>query len=179
MAGMIGRLYDDTTRAVLDAGGNLYDCLAQDLPSMINERLVAALQTALPDAAKAVARYPDWGAMHRLPLQHLLGNLPLIGGRYRFGDLAAAGSNETLDKTAHDLTAERSQTRYGTQARHISDLADLDANWFVLLGGQDGWFNSANFLDQADPFMRGELIQVPLRLETVRRNFAHRLDLSP
>jgi penicillin amidase len=178
MAGLIGTLYDDTTRAVLDAGGDLYDCLAQDLPTIADARLVAALHKALPEAAETVTRYPDWGEMHRLPLQHMLGSLPLIGGRYRFGDLPAPGSNETLDKTAHDLTAERNQTRYGTQARHVSDLADPDANWFVLLGGQDGWFNSANLLDQVDPFMRGQLIQVPLRLETVRARFTHRLDLT-
>ncbi|MFZ5791349.1 MAG: penicillin acylase family protein [Pseudomonadota bacterium] len=179
MAGFIGVLYDDTARAVLDAGGDLYDSLLQDLPQIDDARLAAALRTALPDAAKAVARYGSWGEMHRLPLQHLLGGLPLIGGRYRFGDRPAAGSSETLDKTAHALTAARNETRYGTQARHISDLADPDANWFVLLGGQDGWFNSANFLDQVDPFMRGQLIQVPLRIETVRARFTHRLDLSP
>lgn len=179
MAGFIGAIYDDTTRAILDAGGNLYESLAQDLPNIGGERLVAALRKALPKAAEAVARDPDWGSMHRLPLDHMLGGLPLIGGRYRFGDRPAAGSNETIDKTAHDLTADRNETRYGTQARHISDLADPDANWFVLLGGQDGWFNSANFVDQVDPFMKGELIQVPLRIETVRQRFAHRLELRP
>jgi penicillin amidase len=179
MAGFIGAIYDDTTRAVLDAGGDLYDSLLQDLPKIADERLARALQQALPEAAEAVARYGGWGEMHRLPLQHLLGGLPLVGGRYRFGDRPAAGSSETIDKTAHALTAARNETRYGTQARHISDLADPDANWFVLLGGQDGWFNSANFLDQVDPFMKGELIQVPLRLETVRARFAHRLALTP
>ncbi|HWA42023.1 MAG TPA: penicillin acylase family protein [Hypericibacter adhaerens] len=179
MAGLIGALYDETERGMLDAGGNLYDVLAQDLPHIPDDRLTAALRKALPEAAKAVADYPDWGAMHRLPLQHMLGGLPVIGGRYRFGDRPASGSSETLDKTAHDITAEQNQTRYGTQARHVSDLADPDANWFVLLGGQDGWFNSANFLDQVDPFMQGELIQVPLRIETVRARFAHRLDLTP
>jgi penicillin amidase len=179
MAGMIGTLYDETSRAVLDTGSSLYDVLLQDLPKITDVRLIAALQKALPDAAKAVTLYAEWGEMHRLELQHMLGGLPLIGGRYRFGDRPAAGSSETIDKTAHDLTATRNQTRYGTQARHISDLADPDANGFVLLGGQDGWFNSATFLDQVDPFMRGELIQVPLRVETVRETFTHRLDLTP
>jgi penicillin amidase len=70
-------------------------------------------------------------------------------------------------------------TRYGTQARHISDLADPDANWFVLLGGQDGWFNSTTFRDQADLFVTGRLVQVPLTLARVRATFPHRLDLAP
>ena len=38
--------------------------------------------------------------------------------------------------------------RLGSMARHVSDLSDPDANWFVLLGGQDGWFGAENFADQ-------------------------------
>ena len=41
-------------------------------------------------------------------------------------------------KTAHGLTDERHGTPYGAMSRHISDPADLDRNFFVLLGGQDG-----------------------------------------
>ena len=33
---------------------------------------------------------------------------------------------------------ERHFTRYGSNARHISDLSNIDRNYFVLLGGQDG-----------------------------------------
>ncbi|HET6222474.1 MAG TPA: penicillin acylase family protein, partial [Dongiaceae bacterium] len=127
----------------------------------------------------ALQRYGSWGEAHRLPVQHLLGGLPVIGARYRFADLPAAGSSETVLKTAHALTAERHDTRYGAQARHISDLADPDANWFVLLGGQDGWFNSSTFRDQVEPFMTGGMVQVPLTLDKVRASFPHRLDLAP
>jgi penicillin amidase len=179
MAGVVAAAYDEPTRAVLDAGGNLYDFLAADLRQIDNARFTAALQAALPEAARAVARYGSWGEMHRMPVQHMLGGLPVIGGRYQFGDRPAAGGNETILKTAHSLTSERHATRYGTQARHISDLSDPDANWFVLLGGQDGWFNSSSFVDQVDPFMRGVLIQVPLSLDKVRAGFTHRLDLVP
>lgn len=179
MAGFIPAVYDEPTRAVLDAGGNLYDFLAEDLGRIEEARLVAALRAALPEAAEAAARYGSWGDMHRMPIQHMLGGLPVLGGRYQFGDRPAAGGNETILKTAHALAGERHVTRYGTQARHISDMSDPDANWFVLLGGQDGWFNSSSFADQIDPFMRGELIQVPLSLDKVRARSARRLDLVP
>jgi penicillin amidase len=178
-AGLIAALYDEPTRAILDSGGNLYAFLAEDLASIETARLRAAMTAALPPAATALQRYGSWGEAHRLPIQHLLGGLPVIGARYRFADLPAAGSSETILKTAHALTAERHNTRYGAQARHISDLADLDANWFVLLGGQDGWFNSSSFSDQVEPFMAGALIQVPLTLDKVRASFPHRLDLTP
>ena len=81
-------------------------------------------------------------------------------------------------KTAHGATNERHYARYGSQARHISDLSDPDANHFVLLGGQDGWFNSSTFLDQLPLWLQGTYIQLPLRLETVRKRFPRKMVLS-
>ena len=82
-------------------------------------------------------------------------------------------------KTAHGLTNRRHSARYGSVARHISDLADLDANYFALLGGQDGWFRSSNFADQVGLWQNGEYIRVPLRPESARKSFRHVTVLSP
>ena len=98
------------------------------------------------------------------------GNLPVIGGRLRFDEVPVPGSRETLWKSAHDLVDGRHDADYGAQSRHISDMADLDANWFVLLGGNDGWLGSTTFLDQVPLFLEGEMIRLPLRPETVVRN---------
>jgi len=117
--------------------------------------------------------------MHRLRMAHPLSNVPVIGSRYRFSDQPAAGSTATVMKTAHGLTNERHATRYGSQARHISDMADPDANYFVLLGGQDGWIKSANFLDQYELWREGRYIQMPLSLSTVRELFTHTMTLTP
>jgi penicillin amidase len=82
-------------------------------------------------------------------------------------------------KTAHGDTDERHFTRFGSQARHISDMSDPDANWFTLLGGQDGWINSENFVDQFQFWLRGDYVRVPLQLETVERTFPHKMELRP
>jgi penicillin amidase len=117
--------------------------------------------------------------MHRLRLAHPLQFVPVLGRRFVFADHPIGGSTDSLMKTAHATTQERHSTRYGANARHISDLADPDANYFVLLGGQDGWLNSANFLDQLPLWLEGRYIQVPLRLESVRGRFAKRIVLTP
>jgi penicillin amidase len=70
-------------------------------------------------------------------------------------------------------------TDFGAQARHISDMSDLDSNWFALVGGNDGWIGSENFLDQIDAFRTSTPIRVPMRLETVRETFPHRTVLDP
>ena len=82
-------------------------------------------------------------------------------------------------KTAHGLTNKRHNARYGSVARHVSDMSDRDANYFALLGGQDGWFGSSNFADQVPLWREGQYINVPLAPETVRKSFTHRTILTP
>jgi penicillin amidase len=103
----------------------------------------------------------------------------LVGRAWRFTDLPVAGTTETLMKTAHALTDKRHGTRYGSVARHISDLSDLDQNYFALLGGQDGWLGSTTFLDQVPLWQRGDYMVVPLRPETARATFQHCTELAP
>jgi penicillin amidase len=141
--------------------------------------LAAELGGALAAAAERFDEFQSWGEMHRLSLAHAFANVPVLGGKYRFGDLPASGSSDTVMKTAHSSTDERHFTRYGSQSRHLSDLADMDENYFVLLGGQDGWFGSATFLDQVPLWQDGRYIRVPLRPDSVRTAFRHRMVLTP
>ena len=158
--------------------GRIKSLLLEDIEAAEPAQLATALNAGLDAAAERIDEFPNWGAMHRLGLAHPLGLLPLVGGRYRFSDDPIGGSTDTLMKTAHGATDERHYARYGSQARHISDLSDPDANYFVLLGGQDGWFNSSTFLDQLPLWLEGDYIQLPLRPETVRDRFPHKMVLS-
>lgn len=142
------------------------------------ERRRAAIAKAAAAAAEAI-KHANWGTRHRLVLQHPLAMLPVIGGRYRMFDLPASGSSETLMKTAHGLTVERHRASYGSVARHISDLAHPDANFFVLLGGQDGWVGSSSFADQVELWTHRVYLQIPLQPATVRQTFSHRTVLTP
>ncbi len=177
--------------ALAEAAGQqpVYDALARGahlrgyvrtLMATLDDELVRArIREALPTAAQALEDGRVWGDAHRLELRHMLASAPLIGDRYIYGDFPVGGSQETVMKTAHDLTAQRHRTSYGSQARHISDLADMDANYFVLLGGQDGWLESANFIDQAELWREGEYIRMPLRPSSVAEAFPRVMSLTP
>ena len=145
---------------------------------MDEETLRAALAAGLAAAAEGLDSFADWGEMHRLSLAHPLSNVPLIGGRYEFAEAGVGGSSETLMKTAHDASGERHSVNYGSNARHISDMTDPDENYFVLLGGQDGWFNSTTILDQWELWRRGDYVRVPLTPDEVRASFPHVLSLT-
>lgn len=175
--------YDDDRYAAYQAGANPLALIAADIAADLAagrpQAVTAPLAVALAGAAADFGRFGTWGEMHRLGLAHPLSFLPLIGGRYRFADIPAGGTSETLMKTAHSLTNERHFTRFGSQARHISDLSDMDRNWFVLLGGQDGWFNSSTFLDQFALWQAGDYVTVPLRPETARARARTSMVLTP
>ena len=152
--------------------------LAQDIAAADEATVHAALVAGLRAAADGLDAFSGWGDMHRLRLAHPLSRAPLIGGRYRFVEEGVAGSSETVMKTAHNATAERHTVTYGSNARHISDLSDPDENYFVLLGGQDGWFNSSTMLDQWELWRRGKYVRMPLTPSEVRANFPHVLSLE-
>src|SRR5690606_29499769 len=121
--------------------------LREDLAHTDRARVRAAVHQAARRAEAAFIRLGTWGEAHRLRLTHAFASAPRTGRRFRFADLPTGGSNETVMKTAYGFAPGRHRVRLGANARHISDLGDPDANWFVLLGGQDGWLGSANFLD--------------------------------
>lgn len=164
--------------AAFDAAGSPYARFAPRVAGLSADVFAKAAQAGIQSGVEARAKYPTWGDMHRLIVQAQFAAIPVIGGRYVFDDVPAAGSSETILKTDHETSAERHPTRYGAQARHVSDLSDPDANWFVMLGGNDGWYNSSTFRDQVDAFQSGQSFQVPLQIETVRATFKNKSVLA-
>jgi penicillin amidase len=153
--------------------------LADDLAALDAGRQRQIVVEAIETARTTLSRFSSWGDMHQHEVSHLLGGIPVLGRRFSWGTYPANGSRETVLKTDHPITADRSGTRYGSQSRHISSMDDPDHNWFVLLGGQDGWLGSANLTDQVELWFAGEYVQLPLRPETVKRQFEHVMVLQP
>lgn len=145
--------------------------LLRDLDALPPERRAAVLRGAVAAAAPIAARYRSWGEVHRLRAAHWLVNLPVLGRRFVLESLPVGGSRETPMKTGHGLVSGPHEVGFGSMARHVSDMSDPDANWFVLFGGQDGWLGSAAFADQLPLWREGRAIRVPLRAETVAREF--------
>ncbi len=158
---------------------NTRELLFRDMELLRQPVASRAIAYATPRVLRGVRRYRTWGGMHRLEPRHVLASLPILGRKYRFGEWAADGGSDTLMKTAHPPTDQRHRARLASTARHISDLSDMDANWFTLLGGQDGWLGSTTLFDQTRLWREGSYIRVPLRPKTVRAEFRRRTELRP
>jgi len=170
--------YPREVLAAYSAVWALRDLIRSDIEASDEIRIRPVVRRALQRAARGL-RSRNWGQLHRLRIDHPLGVLPFAGRRYRYFDLPASGGSETVMKTANGLACGRHAVRFGSNARHISNLSDADRNYFILLGGQDGWFGSTTFADQISLWRQGEYIQVPLQPETVRRTFPFVTELIP
>ena len=162
----------------LRESGSLKAVLLELLGELDAEELRACAVAGAAALEAAELGADQWGDRHRFALAHPFRNIPFLGRRYPQWNFPAPGSFETLQKTAHPHTIERHTSSFGSQSRHVSDLSDLDANFFALLGGQDGWLASENFSDQVALWRGGESIRMPLRDATLRAEFPHTLVLG-
>jgi penicillin amidase len=160
------RTFGPRLRRVLRNAPYVHDFIREDVEGGQIE--IATIRAALIEAARDSDPDVMWGDMHRLRVAHPLGNIPLLGRRYVFDDRPTGGSATTVHKAAHGVTAERHNATFGACARFVSDLGTLDENYFVLLGGQDGWMGSAHLLDQIPLWDSGERIPLPLSAEAQR-----------
>lgn len=159
----------------------VHHLFVEDLRAGVLDRFIA---DGLMAAGKDFIRRPfskgvKWGEIHRLRLATPVGRAPVIGSKFRFGEDATAGSSTTIYKSAHTPTTEKHGTDYGANARFVADLSDADANDFSLLGGQDGWIGSENFLDLYQEWKRGGYVRVPLSEAGVRAGFTRVMEFVP
>ncbi len=140
-----------------------------------------AMAPALARATEIAAKGVVWGDIHKLEVGHVFSRAPLslIANRYLLDTISVPGSKQTIFKTSHNYSDEEHRAFFGAQARHVSDMGDPDANWFILFGGQDGWIGSPAFADQVPLWRKGELIQMPLRPESVSTQFPTVTRLMP
>ncbi len=167
--------YGPELTAYITRLASVYDLMSTDLENDGAERALAA---ALKQAAKGFEEHGTWGSMHYLSISHMMGNAPLIGRRFRYGETPYPGSSRTLLKSAHSLNNKKHYARYGANARFITDMSSRDENYFALLGGQDAYFGSNNFLDMVELWKKGRYIKIPLSLDQVQEQFEHKLELT-
>jgi penicillin amidase len=176
LAGYYADRYGEAVTAYLRGSVAVHDFVREDVEAGAID--AETIRDACAAAADGFSGAGTWGEQHRIRLRHPLGSIPLLGARYRYGDVPASGSSTTVRKSAHRVSGGRHAATFGQNSRHVSDLSDPDENHFVLLGGQDGWHGSENLLDQVPLYQEGRYVRIPLREESVRAAFRHRTALT-
>lgn len=168
-------MYGEAIAGYVTSSPAVYAFLREDVPNASREVLLESLSKAAED----FARTPYWRDLHTVRIQHLFGNVPVIGKKFRLGEKAVPGGSNTLAKSAHTLSNKPHRARYGATSRLIADMGNPHSMQSVLFGGQDGYLGSSGFADQLPLWQAGQYVEVPLTAKEAARRFSHRLELTP
>ena len=176
-SGVYPGVYGDRIASSMLRSGSIHDFIREDIErGAINPDVIAG---ALQEAQRGYSPTTTWGDIHRFRIAHPLSNSPIFGREFVYGDRPVSGTGTTVLKSAHSLTGEEHFVTFGANARFLCEPGDIDANRFVLLGGNDGRLGSRNFADQVDTFLEGRSIVVPMSVDGVRRHFSRAVELKP
>jgi len=122
--------------------------------------LAKALLDALEEGERIQGRNPanwKWGAYNVVRLDHpVVGRIPLLGPRYRWGPQGLDGAPNVISTTT---------ARVSPSMRFIADLADWEKSTLTLAGGQSGQPMSGNYRDQWEKWLAGD--GIPMRFGAV------------
>lgn len=145
--------------------------LLEELENYNTLEIGQLVKKALIRTKSVRGKYKNWGEFHKISIKSPLGFLPIIGSRYRYYEYNAPGSSSTINKVAFSPDLNEKKSYYGAQSRHISDLNDPNENYFVMLGGNDGWLNSKHIYDQTMLWKEGKYLKLPLTIKEVKKVF--------
>lgn len=156
----------------------LKSLLIEYLMELSTEQRTKQIYIVLDQIKHKVTSVMNWGQFHPITIEYVFGELPWIGKAFQIKTLPASGANDTLYKRAFVMKEHMAKVTYGASARHISDMSDINANYFVLFGAQNGYPFSPDSSNQIDLWEEGKYIQIPLEIEKVREQFTTVLNLQ-
>ena len=140
------------------------------------EALLAPALSAAVDGLVAIYGddFANWRWSEMLVIRHShsgFGFLPVIGDIFsRETHVAGGPASPNVAYYRSGAVPEIIGVAHGPSLRFIADLADPDANDFVISSGQSGHFNSPHYDDLQQLWARGRYIRLPMRaaaIETV------------
>ena len=175
------KIEDDDLRKLFISSEDWRVFLKEELENMNVQMRQEFLKSAMAQTEETFSSYQSWGEMHVQLLQNPLGLVPVLGSRFRFGEFPAPGGANTVHKNRFSPGYDKREVIFGAQVRHISDMSNLYENYFVMLGGNDGWLTNPHLYDQTELWRRGEYLRLPLSLAGVYEEFnlkIHRIEAA-
>lgn len=152
----------------------------KDFRALDETRQRQLIREAIQVIKSPLNKYENWGDYHVQVVRSPLGLIPFLGKRFEFFEYPAAGGSTTFNKSAFSPGFSKARVTFGAQVRHISDMSNLDSNYFIMLGGNDGWLTNPHLYDQIDLWKEGGYIKLPLDLDSVKKEFNKKItSISP
>lgn len=122
----------------------------------------------------------QWGKVHTLEHQHLLGRKKPLDKVFNVGPFSVPGGNEVIANLAFRLnTKGRYPVLYGPAMRFVVDFSNPAGVLSVNPTGQSGFFLSRHYDDQATLFNSGKWRPELMNAANIRQNPMGKLMLRP
>ncbi len=154
----------------LDSGETVPDALTQAL-----RRTLAYLENRFG----ADSSQWQWGSLHRLTFQHILGMQKPLDAAFNRGPYPVGGDGNTIWSNYSPLHDPATDVVTGPPFRFLADLADLDHCLGLLAPGQSGHVGSPHYDDQIDAWFHAGYHPMLFNPAEVEQNQRHCLRLLP
>jgi penicillin amidase len=153
------------------------------LDSLCEQALVSTMQFISETLGRRRKNW-RWGSLHTYYYKHPGAEGGISSWLLNRGPYSAPGNGTTINASpfnpAHRGGAfERFSASVVPSMRMVVSLADKDATYIIGPMGQSGQPGSRHYADMIEPWIKGELVQIPLKKETVEKVKKNRLVLIP
>ncbi len=158
-----------------------WDDAGTDSRERRNDVVAAQFRATLAQLREQLGDGPgfwEWGRLHTLTVQHVLGQVPALSRVFNRGPFPMPGSASTIPKAEYSFQKPFA-VKVGASVRQIVDLARPDAAYRVLPGGQSGQPFSPHYADQLDLWLQGKYRHVRLNRSHIRQTAAAMQRLVP
>jgi len=145
------------------------------------EIVAQSFQTAVEKLRKRLGE-PDawqWGKVHTIEYVHPLGLIPGLRETFNVGPLPSSGGAQIVNNMLYRAGKQKYNVLAGPSTRRIIDFGDPEIAYSILPTGNSGNYQSPNYRDQAEMFVRGEFRRVNFTPEQIAAEQAHTLVLRP
>jgi penicillin amidase len=146
-----------------------------------DDELLRALDDALDELRETLGADLDawtWGAIHRLRAAHPLASIPGLEPLFVAIDAPVGGDEQTVSQTGFD-GRDGYDASVVASWRAVWDLGDLDRSVGIVPTGVSGNPASPHWADQAERYLRGDTIPLPVTPEAVDAATVAVLVLTP
>jgi penicillin amidase len=120
----------------------------------------------------------QWGRLHELTLEHILGRIPGMGSVFNIGPFPTGGAGTTINSGEYNLTRPYKQL-VGPSMRQVVDLSDSTSLLIIITSGESGQPLHPHYEDQTQLWLNGEYHRLSMDRSEIERSGWDLLTLQP
>jgi len=143
----------------------------QDILSVAWVKTVQSLQQ---DYGTSVENW-EWGKIHTLEIQHLLGRKKPLNLLFNLGPYPVPGSKGVLNQLRHKYGPRALKVSSGPSTRRVIDFSDAENSDGISPTGQSGYFFDLHYADQTPLYLTGKFRTQRMNRDDIIANQTSRL----